>query len=83
MVELSQIFTRGKLWIKPYFRYYKLGVVCLCAWLGLNDNLVAAVISMTASDARFYRYSIVIFTLSGPLGLWGSTFIFGNRVVLN
>ena len=34
-------------------------------------------------DARFYRYSVVIFTFSGPLGLWGSIFIFGNRVVLN
>ena len=34
-------------------------------------------------DARFYRYSAVTFTFSGPLGLWGSTLIFGNRVVLN
>ena len=36
-----------------------------------------------AYDARFYRYSVVILTFSGPLGLCGSTFISGNRVVLN
>ena len=30
-----------------------------------------------------HRYSFVMFTFSGPLELYGSTCLFGNRVALN
>ena len=30
-----------------------------------------------------HQYSVVVFTFSGPLGLWGSTLFFGNRVMIN
>ena len=30
-----------------------------------------------------HRYTVVIFTFSGPLGLMGSTLLFGNRAAFN
>ena len=37
----------------------------------------------TLKSLPVHRYSVVIFTFSGPLGLQNSTLLFGNRVALN